>query len=109
MLRHLNKELSDLFPDLAKNLLELNERIFDLYPVVKKHYYHPDMKGSWSIKYVLPCVVPELNYKDLGTVQDGTQAQHAYFDLIGDALDENKQKTLKKELLEYCELDIGYG
>lgn len=53
--------------------------------------------------------MPELNYKDLGIVQDGTQAQHAYFDLIGDALDENKQKTLKKELLEYCELDIGYG
>ena len=63
------------------------------------------MKGSWSIKYVLPCLVPELNYKDLGTVQDGTQAQQAYFDLTGKALDENKQKTLEKELLEYCELD----
>ena len=99
------KELSNLFPDLAETLLELNERIFDLYPVVKKHYYHPDMKGSWSIKYVLPCLVPELNYKDLGAVQDGTQAQQAYFDLTANTLNEKEQKQLKNELLEYCKLD----
>jgi len=63
------------------------------------------MKGSWSIKYVLPCLVPELNHKDLGAVQDGTQAQQAYFDLTGNNLDENEHTKLKEELLEYCKLD----
>lgn len=76
------KELADEFPDLKEQLLALNKRIFDLLPVVQINYYHPDMKGSWSIKSVLPCLAPELRYSDLGEVQDGTQAQQSYLDII---------------------------
>ena len=75
------KELAEQFDDLAEALLSINARIFDLLPIVKNHYYHPDMKGSWSIKKVLPCLVPELSYEALGKVQDGTQAQQAYLQI----------------------------
>jgi hypothetical protein len=37
-------------PDLAKQLKELQARLLDLHPLVKQSYYHPDMRGSWSIK-----------------------------------------------------------
>jgi len=59
--------------------------------------------GSWSIKAVLPALVPELNYKDLDGVQDGGGAQLAWIE----AAKANKveQQRVAKQLLEYCKLD----
>jgi hypothetical protein len=99
------KELAILFPDLSGPLLALNERMFDLLPVVKKNYYHPQMKGSWSIKHVLPCLVPELSYAELGDVQDGTEAQKAYLEIIGSNSDNSERQALHNDLREYCKLD----
>ena len=99
------KKLAETFPDLKPQLLALNERIFDLLPVVEQHYYHPDMKGSWSIKSVLPCLVPHLKYSDLGEVQDGTQAQQSYFDIISGKLSEQHKAKLVNDLKNYCRLD----
>ena len=99
------RELAETFTDLQDRLLALNARVFDLLPVVKQNYYHPDMKGSWSIKNVLPCLVPELSYSDLGDVQDGIQAQAGYLTIIGGELNSAKQEALRQDLLSYCELD----
>ncbi len=99
------KKLAKDFPDLEQPLLALNERIFDLLKVTQKYYYHPDMRGSWSIKKVLTCLVPELKYSDLGDVQDGTQAQQVYLDIIGDKRSTDGKARLTKDLLEYCKLD----
>jgi hypothetical protein len=98
-------ELANAFADLSEALLVLNERVVDLLPIVKRNYYHPDMKGSWSIKSVLPCLVPELRYADLGAVQEGTQAQQAYFDLMSGELDAAAAERLRQDLLAYCRLD----
>jgi len=98
-------ELAMTFPDLQAPLLALNERIFDLRPVTEANYYHPDMKGSWSIKSVLPCLVPELSYSNLGEVQDGTQAQKSYLDIISNTLDEQHKQQLIHDLRNYCQLD----
>jgi hypothetical protein len=99
------KELAEAFPDLNDKLHALNERVFDLLPVLKRHYYHPNMKGSWSIKSVLPCLVPELSYSQLRNVQDGTQAQAAYLKLIDPNLKYEEKKLLQHDLIEYCKLD----
>ncbi len=99
------RELADRFPDLSGPLLALNERVFDLLPVVRKYYYHPDMKGSWSIKNVLPCLAPELDYAQVGQVQDGTQAQAAYLEIINGSLEKGKRAALIHDLREYCRLD----
>ena len=99
------KELAETFPDLSNRLLALNERVFDLLPVAKKNYYHPDMKGSWSIKKILPCLVPELSYSDLANVQDGIQAQAVYLEIIQNDLSEAEKNALREDLLAYCQLD----
>ena len=99
------KKLAEDFPDLEKPLLALNERIFDLLKVTQKYYYHPEMRGSWSIKKVLPCLVPELKYSDLGDVQDGTQAQQSYLDIIGNRRSVDAKARLTQDLLDYCKLD----
>ncbi len=94
-----------LFPDLASSLQKIHDRIFDLLPVLKQNYYHPQMKGSWSIKKVLPCLVPELSYATLGSVQDGIQAQAVYLDIINSDLNENEMNSRRTDLLDYCRLD----
>lgn len=99
------KQLAGAFHDLKPQLLALNERIVDLLPIVEQHYYHPQMKGSWSIKNVLPCLVPQLKYSNLGEVQDGTQAQQTYFDIISGALSEERKTRLIQDLKDYCKLD----
>jgi hypothetical protein len=44
------RELAERFADLAPHLLALNERVVDLLPIARQHYYHPSQQGSWSIK-----------------------------------------------------------
>ena len=63
--------LADDFPDLAAQLHAMADRLFDLLPLVRAHYYHPAMMGSWSIKRVLPTIAPDLDYGNLDDVQSG--------------------------------------
>ncbi len=77
----------------------------DLLPIARQHYYHPAMKGSWSIKAVLPTIAPELDYKQLDEVQDGGMAQAAYLEMIHPAAPAERRTQLAASLLEYCKLD----
>ena len=72
---------------------------------MKKYYYHPDMKGSWSIKNVLPCLVPELSYSNLGAVQNGLIAQAAYLDITAGKLSPEQVQALCADMRAYCKLD----
>jgi len=98
------KELAAAFPDLAPKLLAIEKRLFDLLPLARDHYYHPAMKGSWSIKAVLPTIAPELDYSNLA-VAHGGMAQDAYLDLIGTELSVQEKDELRLALLAYCEQD----
>ena len=77
----------------------------DLYPIAKNRYYHPSQKGSWSIKAVLPAVIPELRYGDLEGVQDGGMAMEAYMEAIAPQTTAARKEEIQKQLLKYCELD----
>jgi hypothetical protein len=99
------RNLAAIYDDLDECLLALSQRVFDLLPVMKKYYYHPDMKGSWSIKNVLSCLVPDLRYSDLGAVQDGLMAQSAYLAITGGALSAEQKQSLYTDMQQYCKLD----
>jgi len=64
-----NSRLNDLaywFPRKAAAIEAIQERMIDLMsPFRSKHYYLPAMKGSYSIKQVLPALVPGINYEEL--------------------------------------------
>ncbi len=68
------RALAQAVPFHKAALLSLAERLVDPMPLAKAHYYHPDQRGSFSIKYVLPTVAPELDYQAL-EVSDGMAAQ----------------------------------
>ena len=97
--------LSRFFPDLNKYLENIKNRLVDLLPILRRNYYHPDMKGSWSIKMVLPTIAPDMNYGDLQEVQDGTGAQMAFLEAIHRETHDERRRELKERMLKYCELD----
>lgn len=99
------RELAQRFPDKATELLALNERIVDLLPIARERYYHPDQQGSWSIKKVLPAVVPELRYDALDGVQDGGMAGQAFLEAIHQGTTPERKAQLAAQLLAYCKLD----
>lgn len=96
-------ELAHLFPERADELHQLNARTVDLMtPFQKRWYYHPDFKGSYSIKSVLPVLAPELRYDQLD-IQEGGMASLVYSQLkYQDALTATIQR---QALREYCKLD----
>jgi hypothetical protein len=98
------KELAKRFPDLSRDLLAVNERLFDLLITAREHYYHPDMMGSWSIKAVLPTIAPDLSYAEM-EVGDGMAAQRAYLEITDTATTVTRRKELTEGLREYCTLD----
>jgi hypothetical protein len=103
--RRVIQSLAARFADLAAPLAALAERIVDLHPTTRRHYYHPDMQGSWSIKAVLPTVAPELDYSRLGEVQDGFAAQNAYLEAIAATTSDARRAALRRALLDYCRHD----
>jgi hypothetical protein len=98
-------ELANRFPELAQDLLALNDRVVDLLPIARAYYYHPSQKGSWSIKAVLPALCPDLHYDDLEGVQDGGMAMSAFFEAIAPHTTPARKAEIELQLLDYCKLD----
>jgi hypothetical protein len=93
------------FPDLAKKLEGIVARVVDLLPIAEKCYYHPDQRGSWSIKRILPAVVPELSYADLAGIKDGGMAVSGYTEAIHPDTPPERKEEIRTQLLAYCHLD----
>jgi hypothetical protein len=99
------RELANRFNDLGAALDALAERLFDLEPVAKAHYYHPDQRGSWSIKKLLPCLVPQLRHDALVGVSDGTMAIEACLEMMHPDCPPDRRVELDGQLRRYCRLD----
>jgi hypothetical protein len=102
-----NQEMARLYPEFADILTNINSRVFDLMDIFYQGYYmHPDFHGSWSIKNILPVIVPELTYQDL-PIAKGDQAMLAWWELrqMTEDYQQPQKQTITKDLLKYCELD----
>ncbi|MEP7172697.1 MAG: DUF2779 domain-containing protein [Aestuariivirga sp.] len=99
------RELSHQFESLRRPLDSIVARLVDLLPIAEEFYYHPSQKGSWSIKAVLPAIVPALSYENLPGVKDGGMAMVAYAEAINPSTTEDHREKIEQELLAYCKLD----
>ncbi|UCF61338.1 MAG: DUF2779 domain-containing protein [Anaerolineaceae bacterium] len=98
------RDLAEAFPESASQLEDLSSRLVDLMePFQKRYYYLPEMSGSYSIKAVLPALVPELSYESL-EISEGTQAMEAYYQL---GIETNPRiiERIRTDLWEYCKFD----
>jgi len=98
------KELINIFPEYKDQIDKIIHRLKDLMiPFQKKWYYTKEMKGSYSIKKVLPALDSELTYNEL-QIQDGGLASHTFTQLITNK-GNKKFESVRRNLLDYCEMD----
>jgi len=102
-----HQRLSDLaawLPEYAERINAIQARLFDMLPVVRDHTYHPAYAGSYSIKSVLPALVPDMTYEGM-EVANGQQAGLVWESLIGGGLNNDERKRIEKAVRAYCGLD----
>jgi hypothetical protein len=72
-------------------------------PFRRRDIYHWRMNGSYSLKSVLPALVPEMTYDGM-EISDGSMASQAYF-TMGEISYPAELARLRKSLLDYCRQD----
>ena len=98
------RQLADDHRAYEGPLLGLHNRFLDLLAVIREFYYHPDFHGSYSLKSVLPVLVPDAGYDALD-IQEGTQASLAFTQMIATETEEKEKERLREALLSYCRRD----
>jgi hypothetical protein len=100
------RDLQRSLPELATELAALEAKLIDLHPVVKNCVYHPDFRGSFSLKDILTPLVPELTYNDL-VIVDGRVAsvEIARLLFVADKIPRHERDRVRQELLDYCQRD----
>ena len=97
-------QLAERVPACAGDLKALAGKMVDLLPLVRDHVYHPGFRGSFSLKYILTPLVPDLTYRDLAIV-DGQTASVEIARLLFVAHLVEDRDQLRRDLLAYCERD----
>ena len=98
-------EVALALPDLAPALEELRARLRDLLPIIRMHVYHPDFRGSFSLKRVAPALVPGFGYTDLGEIHNGAEATVQLARIIAGDYAADAEQRLRAALLAYCARD----
>jgi hypothetical protein len=96
--------LAAWLPEFAGRINNIQGRLSDLLPAMRKHVYHPAFAGSFSLKYVLPALVSSMTYEGM-EVANGTDAGLAWESLVRGNLDQVEREKTREALLEYCGQD----
>ena len=98
------RESVELFPQYADWYASILENFKDLSDPFKFfYYYHPDQKGSASLKAVLPALTG-LDYKELG-INDGNMANLEFLRSKIMKLSSEEVNAIYSLLSEYCKMD----
>jgi hypothetical protein len=97
-------DLAQWLPGYEPAVKNIQGRLWDLLPVVRSHTYHAKFQGSYSLKSVLPALVPGMTYEGMD-VAGGEQAGVVWETMIHGQLDENEKKKAREALLAYCRQD----
>ncbi|MCX6002684.1 MAG: DUF2779 domain-containing protein [Chloroflexi bacterium] len=100
------RDLAGALPEYQDWVDGLQDRIVDLLkPFSNFHYYHPEQKGSASLKNVMPALTG-ISYEGL-TINDGRMAAAAYMSSTYGDVTEEDRKAIRQALEEYCGQDTG--
>ena len=94
--------LIQALPGRAEALQRILGRLVDLHAVIRRHYYHPAFRGSFSLKSVLPALT-DTDYDDL-SIADGQLASVRYMKALATD-DEAERRTVFEDLRAYCARD----
>jgi len=102
--REILTRLARELPEYGERLLAPAARFRDLQAVIRRSYYHPRFYGSFSLKAVLPALVPELSYESLA-IREGSLASLAYLRMLDSATPFAERAKIRQDLLAYCSHD----
>ncbi|UCE83442.1 MAG: DUF2779 domain-containing protein [Deltaproteobacteria bacterium] len=98
------RELAAHLPQKSERLLATLDRYKDLQALLRGYFYNPAFLGSFSLKSVLPALVPTMGYADL-TIQEGTHASLEYLRMLNPETSPTEREKIEKALLAYCSHD----
>ena len=102
--RRILEDLGSWFSQYGSRIENIIDNMRDLMaPFRNKDCYLWQMNGAYSIKTVLPTLVPELSYDEM-EISDGGMAMNAYT-MMCETEDPKELERIRKALLEYCSLD----
>jgi hypothetical protein len=99
------KRLAQWVPHRADELMAIHDRVVDLLPMVREHVYDPAFFGSFSIKRVLPALVPELSYAGLRIAKGDVASAELWRMMFDATMPESEREYVSEGLLEYCKRD----
>lgn len=99
------QELAQVFPEYESEISRVIHRMKDLMrPFEDRSLYHPQQKGSVSLKVVLPAWVPELSYAGLN-IGNGVAASEQFEKLAQSFTSRAEKQQIRRDLLAYCKMD----
>ncbi len=98
------KNLANWVPRYGETISGILERLWDLLAVIRANVYHPGFAGSFSLKKVLPALVPEMSYDGM-EVSEGSEAGLKWEEMIRGQIDAAERNRLRAALLAYCQQD----
>jgi len=102
--RRVLEDLGSWFPQYSSRIENIIGNMRDLMaPFRSKDCYLWQMKGAYSMKTVLPTLIPELSYEGM-EISDGGMAMNAY-PAMCETKDPKELERIQKALLKYCKLD----
>lgn len=97
-------QLAVAYPEHKSRIELLKSKIVDLAEIIQTgNYYHPAMKGNFSLKSLAPIIHSEYNFDALD-IQSGISAMYIYESLLN-VPNEIEREAIKSQLVEYCEMD----
>ncbi len=98
-------EIAARHPENTAFVDDVTTRLVNLADIFSEQLHvHPEFHGSYSVKAVLPVLMPELSYDHLA-IRDGAGAQHEWNNIVTGVYDEKTAKEAAEALRTYCKLD----
>ena len=102
--RRIVSELVIHLPQKGEQLLATLDRFKDLQALIKRYFYNPALHGSFSLKSVLPALVPAMIYSNL-EIQEGSHASMEYLRMLKPETAPEEKRKIEEALLAYCHHD----
>jgi hypothetical protein len=96
--------LAESLPQYKNEIEAIQARLWDPLPVIRAHVYDMAFRGSYSLKSVLPALVPDMSYDAL-EVSEGNQAGLAWEKMVRAEVGSEERRKLRDALLAYCKQD----
>jgi CRISPR/Cas system-associated exonuclease Cas4 (RecB family) len=96
--------LAEAVPRYKKQIRDIQRRLWDPLPVIREHVYDLAFRGSYSLKSVLPALVPEMSYEGM-EVSEGSEAGLVWEKMLQSEAGSEERRRLRAALLAYCKQD----